>query len=425
VAASAKMRIAVWHNLPSGGGKRALYYHVRGLVERGHSVEAWCPSTSDRNYLPLSEFITEHVVPIDIPQRNKFVALRPLLRELHGDELRQAKALDEHCQRCAEEINRGDFDILFANSSIIHAVSSISRYVKTKKVLYLQEPNRLLYEAGRDGLPWVAIPAVSRPWMHPRSYLRWFLSDLIHTHQLRILARDERLNASAFDLILVNSYFSRESLLRAYGLDSTVCYLGVDTQLFVNHQYGRENFVVSVGELSLRKNVGFIIKAISQIAAPRPRLVWIANSASEEYYKEMLSLAKSHQVTFDARMSIDDSELAETLNRAAAMVYAPRLEPFGLAPLEANACGLPVVAVAEGGVREVIIDGINGLLVQHQPEAMAQAIHRLMQDNELAAQLAKNGSRIVQEKWSVDAAVDRLERQLTRAVMPTAAPNSE
>ena len=161
-------------------------YHVRGLVERGHLVEAWCPSTCDRNYLPLSEFITEHVVPIDIPGRNKFVADRPWLRELHVDEveLREAKALDEHCQKCADEINRGGFDILFANSSIIQAVSSIGRYVNTKKVLYLQEPNRGLYEAGRDGLPWVAIPAVSRPWMHPRSYLRWFLRDLIRTHQL-------------------------------------------------------------------------------------------------------------------------------------------------------------------------------------------------------------------------------------------------
>ena len=74
----------------------------------------------------------------------------------------------------------------------------------------------------------------------------------------------------------------------------------------------------------------------------------------------MRSLAESHEVTFDARRSIDDSELVETLNRATAMVYAPRLEPFGLAPLEANACGLPVVAVAEGGVRETIIDGVNG-----------------------------------------------------------------
>ena len=416
------MRIAVWHNLPSGGGKRALYYHVRGLVERGHSIEAWCPSTSDRNYLPLSEFITEHVVPFEIPQRNEFVATSPLLRELQGGELRQAKALDEHCRQCADEINRRNFDILFANSSIIHAVSSIGRYVNTKKVLYLQEPNRPLYEAGRGGLPWVAIPEVSRPWLH-LSYLRWFLYDLIRTQQFRTLARDERLNASAFDLILVNSYFSRESLLRAYGLDSTVCYLGVDTQLFLNHRYPRENFVVSVGQLYSNKNVEFVIKAVAKIGVPRPRLVWIANRSSEEYYKEMLSLAKSHQVTFDARMSIDHSELVETLNRATAMVYAPHLEPFGLAPLEANACGLPVVAVAEGGVRETIIDGVNGLLVQHQPQMMAHAIQRIVHDKDLAAQLSKNASKIIQEKWSVNAAVERLERQLTQAVTPEASPS--
>ena len=218
------MRIAVWHNLPSGGGKRALYYHVRGLVERGHSVEAWCPSTSDRNYLPLSELITEHVLPIDIGQKGKSVAGTPLLG-LHGDQLRQAKALDEHCQRCAEEINRGDFDILFANSSIIQAVSSIGRYVNTKKVLYLQEPNRWLYEAREGGLPWVAVPAVGQAWRRPH-YLRWFLFNLMSVQRLRVLARDERLNASAFDLILVNSYFSRETLLRVYGLDSTVCIWG-------------------------------------------------------------------------------------------------------------------------------------------------------------------------------------------------------
>src|SRR6266567_1144592 len=157
--AEARMRVAVWHNLPSGGAKRALYYHVRGLVGRGHLVEAWCPPTSDRNYLPLSELITEHVLPIDTGQKGKLVARIPLLG-LHDYHLRQTKALDEHCQRCAEEINRGDFDTLFANSSVDYHVSSIGRYVNTKKVLYLQEPNRLLYEAGEGGLPWIAITAV-------------------------------------------------------------------------------------------------------------------------------------------------------------------------------------------------------------------------------------------------------------------------
>jgi hypothetical protein len=58
------MKIAVWHNLPSGGGKRALYYHVKGLVERGHTVESWCPSTAAQSYLPLSELITEHIIPL-------------------------------------------------------------------------------------------------------------------------------------------------------------------------------------------------------------------------------------------------------------------------------------------------------------------------------------------------------------------------
>jgi len=407
------MRIAVWHNLPSGGGKRALYYHVRGLIERGHSVEAWCPSTSDRNYLPLSELITEHVLPIDIGQKGKSVARNPLLG-LHGDQLRRAKALDEHCRQCAYEINCRNFDILFANSSIIQAVSSIGRYVKAKKVLYLQEPNRWLYEAGEGGLPWVAIPAATRSWMRPR-YIRWFLWNLIDTQRLRVLARDERLNASAFDLILVNSYFSRETLLRLYGLDSTVCYLGVDTQLFVNHQHVRENFVVGVGQLTPSKNVEFVIKAVAKIGVPRPRLVWIANMGADWYYEKMRSLAESYEVTFEARASIDDNELVDILNRATAMVYAPRLEPFGLAPLEANACGLPVVAVAEGGVRETIIDGVNGFLVQHQPQMMAQAIQRLAHDKDLAAQLSKNGSKIVQEKWSVNSAVERLERQLTQA----------
>ena len=407
------MRIAVWHNLPSGGGKRALYYHVRGLIERGHSVEAWCPSTSDRNYLPLSELITEHVLPIDIGQKGKSVARNPLLG-LHGDQLRRAKALDEHCRQCAYEINRRNFDILFANSSIIQAVSSIGRYVKAKKVLYLQEPNRWLYEAGEGGLPWVAIPAATRSWMRPR-YIRWFLWNLIDTQRLRVLARDERLYASAFDLILVNSYFSRETLLRLYGLDSTVCYLGVDTQLFVNHQHIRENFVVGVGQLTPSKNVEFVIKAVAKIGIPRPRLVWIANMGADWYYEKMRSLAESYEVTFEARASIDDNELVDILNRATAMVYAPRLEPFGLAPLEANACGLPVVAVAEGGVRETIIDGVNGFLVQHQPQMMAQAIQRLAHDKDLAAQLSKNGSKIVQEKWSVNSAVERLERQLTQA----------
>ena len=230
------MKIAVWYNLPSGGAKRALYYHVRGLVERGHTVEAWCPPIKGHTSLPLGDFVKEHIVPLDWqPGRlDAFVKRTPMLEgEIRREELKRLRAQDEHCRRAADEINARDFDVLFANTSVIQAVSSIGRYVRTPKVLYLQEPSRGFYEAGPNGLPWLAIPSLKHAWLRP-GYLAWLLVNAFGLQQFRTLAREEYLNARAFDRILVNSYFSRESVLRAYGLNSQVCYLGVDTSLFVN-----------------------------------------------------------------------------------------------------------------------------------------------------------------------------------------------
>ncbi|HEX8475888.1 MAG TPA: glycosyltransferase family 4 protein [Pyrinomonadaceae bacterium] len=414
------MKIAVWYNLPSGGAKRALYYHVRGLVERGHTVEAWCPPIKGHTSLPLGSFIKEHVVPLDWqPTRlHEFVKRTPILEaEILSEDLSKLRAQDKHCRLCADEINAGGFDVLFANTSVIQAVASIGRYVETAKVLYLQEPSRGFYEAGPNGLPWLAVPPRARAWMRPR-YLAWLVVNAFGVQQFRTLAREEYLSARVFDEILVNSYFSRESVLRAYGLDAKVCYLGVDTKLFVNRHLERENFVVGLGEINRHKNVRFVIEALGRVPPPtRPRLVWVGNAIYSNYLTEMQQLAASLNVEFETRMQINDDELVELLNRAALMAYAPRLEPFGFAPLEANACGTPVVAVAEGGVRETVSDDFNGLLVAPEPQAMADAIERLMRDKNVAQRLGANGERMVAEKWSLGASVDRLERHLVETVV--------
>ncbi|HEV2379628.1 MAG TPA: glycosyltransferase family 4 protein [Terriglobia bacterium] len=400
------MKIAVWYNLPSGGGKRALYNYVRGLAERGHAIESWCPSTADRSYLPLSDLVPEHVLPLPwTPEgRRNF-----LLSRAYGATRDRLRRMDRHCRECAEEINCGGFDLLFANPCMFFSSGAIARYIRIPSVLYLQDPFRQLYEA-LPKLRWVALDTPRGWWRSPNFLARRF-ADFLKIEGMRVQAREELRNAQAFSSILVNSYYSRESVLRAYGLDSKVCYLGVDTNLFVNQGRPREFFVVGIGSFTPGKGIDFAIRAVGQLQPPRPRLIWIGNASERGYLEFLTRLSQSQGVEFEPKLMIQDSEMADILNRASIMVYAPRLEPFGLAALEGNACGLPVVAVAEGGVRETVVDGVNGLLVEHDPQRMAAAIQYLIDRPDCAAQLGANGRRMVLERWTVQHSVERLEQR--------------
>jgi glycosyltransferase involved in cell wall biosynthesis len=394
------LRIAVWHNLPSGGGKRALNDHVRGLVQRGHVVEAWCPPTADRGYLPLAEVVPEHVVDLrwPVPRRlsDRLQATLQTSREI--------AAMDAHCAACAAQIDAGGFDILFANACQFFRTTAIGRLSRTPSVIYLGEPFRWLYEA-LPRLPWLAPDPA-------KTSLRTRFVDWRRVRNLRVQAREESANAAAFGRILVNSYFSRESVLRAYGIDAAVCYLGIDPTQFRPLNLPRDDMVICLGSVSREKNPHLIIEAIGTVPPPRPRVVWIGNVVAGIGLDALRDFARARGVQLDVRLRVSHEELLDALNRGFAMVYAPRLEPFGLAPLEANACATPVVAVAEGGVRETIRDEVNGLLVDPEPSAIAAAVTRLRDDPALAQRLGTVARAEVLARWSLAAAVDRLEAQL-------------
>ena len=400
------MRIAIWHNLPSGGGKRALYDHVRGLIARGHYVESWCPPTADQEFLPIGDLVPEHVVPFSADVQPYG---RALARLRGGGSLIPAtfRAMDNHSRRCAEEIGQRSFDVLLAGSSRLFAVTGLARYVTCPSLLYLQEPCRFLYEAS-PRLPW---PAPARSETLQVSAVRNRLKDLVRVHGYRIQAREELAGVQAYDRVLANSYFSRESMLRAYGIDSRVCYLGIDTQRFRDYALERHQLVIGVGAFVPQKRIEVVIQAVANTRSPHPALAWIGNSADPRYLKDVVELAHRQKVDFTAYHDVPQERVVELLNSAAVMAYAPRLEPFGYAPLEAAACGLPVVAQAEGGVRETVIDGETGLLVTNERELSA-AIQRILDDVDYARRLGTASRRQAEQMWSLAAGVDRLEAQL-------------
>jgi glycosyltransferase involved in cell wall biosynthesis len=73
------------------------------------------------------------------------------------------------------------------------------------------------------------------------------------------------------------------------------------------------------------------------------------------------------------------------------------------------ACGTPVVAVAEGGMQETILDGETGFLVQRSPESFAEALLKLYENPELAEQMGAAGRQHVLQNWTWDKAAERLE----------------
>ncbi len=101
--------------------------------------------------------------------------------------------------------------------------------------------------------------------------------------------------------------------------------------------------------------------------------------------------------------AVEHSRLPEHYRRADVVVNPSLSESFGMSLIEAMACGLPVVATAVGGMREVVVGGGTGLLCQAaKPDELAAAILRLLEDRPLAAAMGTAGRRRAEELYSWD-----------------------
>ena len=138
--------------------------------------------------------------------------------------------------------------------------------------------------------------------------------------------------------------------------------------------------------------------------------MWVGNYTDETYKASLDFLAKDQGVDLEWRFLISDQELVGLMQRAACVLYVPRLEPFGYVPLEAAACGASVVTVREGGLRETMAD--IGYLADPTPESVAQQICRVLDDPTSAREKALANIPAVHAQWGLTAATDRLEAHL-------------
>lgn len=398
------MKIAVVHNLPSGGGKRALHEFCRRLSQQGHVLDVYVPALANENFLPLAPEV-RRVFSFPI-QRFRLWQTRFLPFVIQYLNLPRRivylRALEHLYGRMAETIANNDYDLAFVHHCQVVQSPYILRHLRIPGVYYCQEPPRRLYEpelVRRTTLTWKQ--KIQRAWYAPAATL----------YQAIEKYADAR-NARAASLMLVNSYFSRESVYRVYGSNARVNYLGIDTERFrPSVREEKHHQVIAVGRTYPEKGYDFLVQALAGLPQTiRPQLLIVADmrDPAEECY--FLKIAERHGVDVAILSNISDDALVRAYQQSKMCVYAPILEPFGFTPLEAMACGLPVVAVQEGGIRETVVDGETGFLTQRDPHEFAEKMRVLLEHPEVAARYGQNARQHVAQHWTWDRSVQELVR---------------
>jgi len=200
---------------------------------------------------------------------------------------------------------------------------------------------------------------------------------------------------------------------------------GVDQEVFRpgDRHAGREKLglpaegplVLFVGRIQPLKGPDVALAAFCLLAADLPgcRLLIIGGPSGSQGKEEMALLrAEVTAAGLEDRVlwrdPVPHRALAAAYQAADVVVVPSRSESFGLVAAEAQACGVPVVASAVGGLAHVVADGESGLLVSGwDPRDYAAALHRILTDAALAERLAR-GAVANAQQFSWPATVDRL-----------------
>ncbi len=399
------MRIALYQNLPSGGAKRAVYEWVRRLAAE-HTIDVYSLSTADHSFCDIRPFASKYKI-YEFSPRGLFQS--PLGRLNQMQRWRDLGNLDQLQQKIAEEINTGGYDVFFANTCAFTFVPAVLQYINIPSVYYLHEPfgpgmERLDVRPDPSRRNWRATIDRYDPFFH----LYW--------NRLHAIQRQSMEKAGG---LLANSQFTAQCNQAVFGRESVFCPLGVDLNDF-QHIPGasRDEFVLSVGEMSSRKGFDFIIESLAKIPAnQRPPLKLACNSVKPMELEYINNLAGRSQVDVQILYKLDVAKLRDLYNRARLCVYTPIAEPFGLVPLEAMACGTPVVGVREGGVAESIVHERTGLLVERDPDRFAAAVQSLLANPDLVEIYGRNAREYVTQNWNWDRSVSLLSSQLKSACL--------
>ena len=275
-----------------------------------------------------------------------------------------------------------DYDVIISNSH------SVAKGVKKRpdqiQICYCHTPMRYV-------------------WDLQNQYLREAALDLgikgtVVKHILGMIRNWDYKTAQQVDHFIANSHYIQDRIKRSYGRESTVIHPPVDIDVFTLHEK-KDNYFLAASRMVPYKKMDLIVEAFTAMGLP---LVVIGDGPD---FNKVKAKAGSN---VDLLGYQEKDVLADYMQRAKALIFAAE-EDFGIVPVEAQACGTPVIAFGKGGVTETVIPYQNeenpsatGIFFHEQsPASLINAVEDFIkiEDKFDPHEIRKNAERFSIEKF--------------------------
>jgi glycosyltransferase involved in cell wall biosynthesis len=285
------------------------------------------------------------------------------------------------------QVDLSDYDLVLSNKSgFCHGVTARAG----RHVCYCLTPTRYVWGFDEYAAQEALSPA-----------LKTGLRPLI-----RRLKRWDYNAAQRVDHFIAISSAIQARIRRHYGRDATIIYPPVDTDRFAPAS-SHDDYYLIVSRLVPYRRIDLAITAFNALGLP----LAIAGDGRD---RERLESMAGPTITFLGRVA--DADLPDLLARCRAYVL-PGNEDFGIAPVQAQAAGRPVIAYGKGGALDTVVEGTTGILFQAPtPEALADAVTRFEADRVDPQACRTNAERFAASVFRSKIAafieqVDRRDRQ--------------
>ena len=243
----------------------------------------------------------------------------------------------------------------------------------------------------------------------------------IYRYQVRIAVEQKILNH--VDAVILQAESLRIKILQHYMVDFEKLYVifpGVDTEMFnlKKNKYDDEislakNSILTVSRMVPNKGLDRLIEVAALIKNKIDFHIYMGGGGKNEFVSDeekmfeekIISLINLYKLKNIVTIlgHIDALYLPSYYRKADILVFPSRYEPFGIVPLESMACGTVSLVSNSAGCREIIVDGLNGFIIDpHNRKEMSQILLKVLKDEKLRKKVSMNAAFTIKDHYSWD-----------------------